>query len=347
VTAAVDPIEGIDVKNVTKWFEDHVEGVQPPLEFHLIAGGRSNLTFRVDDSTGAAWVLRRPPLGSILPTAHDMSREFKVISALGPTPVPVPPAIGLCDDESVNDKPFYVMGYVEGHILRDSQITQRVLGEKERRVAGESLVDVLAEIHAVDIDAVGLGDFGRREGYIERQLKRWHTQFEKSKSREIAAVDEVYDELLRTVPEQGAGTIVHGDYRLDNTMLGEDGHVRAVLDWEICTLGDPLADVGLLMVYWADPGDKLSALLSAPTALEGFPRRAEVAERYTERSGRDLSRLPYYVAFGYWKLACILEGVYARYKAGHAGGDRGAFDAFGDQVVLLAETARDAVSAAS
>ena len=341
----MESVEGIDVQNVTRWFEDHVEGVKPPLKFHLIAGGRSNLTFRVDDSTGAAWVLRRPPLGSILPTAHDMSREFKVISALGPTPVPVPPAFGLCQDESVNDKPFYVMGYVEGHILRDGGTAERVLDEKERRVAGESLVDVLAEIHSVDIDAVGLGDFGRREGYIERQLKRWHTQFEKSKSREIPAVDEVYEELLRTVPEQGPGTIVHGDYRLDNTMLGSDGHVRAVLDWEICTLGDPLADVGLLMVYWADPGDELSALLSAPTTLEGFPRRAEIAERYAERTGRDLSRLDFYIAFGYWKLACILEGVYARYKAGHAGGDRGDFDAFGGHVVLLAETARNAMAA--
>jgi aminoglycoside phosphotransferase (APT) family kinase protein len=274
-----------------------------------------------------------------------MTREYKVISALGPPPVPVPPAIGLCEDESVNGKPFYVMGYVQGHILRDGQTTERILGEKERRVAGESLVDVLAELHAVDIDAVGLGDFGRREGYIERQLKRWHTQFEKSKSREIAAVDEVYDELMRTVPEQGPATIVHGDYRLDNTMLGDDGHVRAVLDWEICTLGDPLADVGLLCVYWTDPGDKHSALLSSPTLLEGFPRRAEIAELYAARSGRDLSRLDFYVAFGYWKLACILEGVFARYKAGHAGGDRGDFDAFGDHVVLLAETARDAVAA--
>jgi aminoglycoside phosphotransferase (APT) family kinase protein len=276
-----------------------------------------------------------------------MSREFHVISALGPTPVPVPSAIGLCEDEAVNDKPFYVMGYVEGHILRDSHIAERILGEKERRVAGESLVDVLAEIHTVDIDAVGLGDFGRREGYIERQLKRWHTQFEKSKSREIPAIDEVHAELLRTMPEQGPATIVHGDYRLDNTLLGEDGHVRAVLDWEICTLGDPLADIGLLCVYWADPGDDLSALLSAPTLLAGFPRRAEIAERYAERSGRDLSRLDFYVAFGYWKLACILEGVYARYKAGHAGGDRGDFEAFGDHVVLLAETARNAVNASS
>jgi aminoglycoside phosphotransferase (APT) family kinase protein len=343
----VETIEGIDADAVTRWFEEHVEGVQPPLTFELIAGGRSNLTFRVDDSAGVSWVLRRPPLGSILPTAHDMGREYRVISALGSTPVPVPPTFGLCEDESVNDKPFYVMGYVAGHILRDGHTTEQVLGEKERRVAGESLVDVLAEIHAVDVDAVGLGDFGRREGYIERQLKRWHSQFEKSKAREIPAVDEVYEELRRTIPEQGPGTIVHGDYRLDNTMLGEDGTVRAVLDWEICTLGDPLADIGLLCVYWADPGDELAALLSAPTTLPGFPRRAEIAARYAERSGRDLSRLDYYVAFGYWKLACILEGVYARYAAGHGAGDKSAFEGFADHVVLLAETAKQAVASGS
>jgi aminoglycoside phosphotransferase (APT) family kinase protein len=342
-----ETIEGIDADAVTRWFEAHVHGVQPPLTFELIAGGRSNLTFRVDDSAGGSWVLRRPPLGSILPTAHDMGREYRVISALGPTPVPVPPTFGLCEDESVNDKPFYVMGYVEGHILRDGHTTEQVLGEEERRVAGESLVDVLAEIHAVDVDAVGLGDFGRREGYIERQLKRWHSQFEKSKTREIPAVDEVYEELRLTIPEQGPGTIVHGDYRLDNTMLGDDGRVRAVLDWEICTLGDPLADVGLLCVYWADPGDELSALLSAPTTLPGFPRRAEIAARYAERSGRDLSRLDYYVAFGYWKLACILEGVYARYAAGHGAGDKSAFEGFADHVVLLAETAKQAVASGS
>jgi aminoglycoside phosphotransferase (APT) family kinase protein len=346
LNSAVEPIEGVDVEAVTRWFEQHVDGVQPPLGFHLIAGGRSNLTYRVDDATGRAWVLRRPPLGSILPTAHDMGREYRIISALGPTPVPVPRAVGFCDDESVNDKPFYVMGYVEGHILRDAAIAKKVLDEKGRRTAGESLVDVLAEIHAVDPDAVGLGELGRKEGYIERQLKRWHSQWEKSKTREIPAVDEVYDELLSTMPEQGPATIVHGDYRLDNTMLGDDGRIRAVLDWEICTLGDPLADIGLLCVYWADPGDELAALLSAPTLLDGFPRRAEIAAHYAERSGRDLSRLDYYVAFGYWKLACILEGVYARYVAGHSGGDRGDFEAFADQVVRLAETAKQAVAAA-
>jgi len=341
----VETIEGVDVDAVTRWFEKNVEGATAPLRFELIAGGRSNLTYRVHGADGSSWVLRRPPLGSILPTAHDMGREFRIISALGPTPVPVPQAIGFCEDESVNGKPFYVMSYVEGHILRDAQTTKAVLDEGARHMAGESLVDVLARIHAVDPDAVGLGGLGRKEGYIERQLKRWYSQWQKSKTRDIAAVDEVYGELLATVPDQGPATIVHGDYRLDNTMLGPDGRIRAVLDWEICTLGDPLADVGLLCVYWADPEDELAALLSAPTTLPGFQRRADIAARYAELAGRDLGRLDYYVAFGYWKLACILEGVYARYVAGAMGSDRQGVDAFADQVVRLAEMAQDRVAA--
>ena len=337
-------VEGVQVDRVTRWFEDHVDGVVPPLEFSLIAGGHSNLTFKVTDTAGRACVLRRPPLHHVLPTAHDMSREHKIISALGPTPVPVAPAIGLCTDETVNGTPFYVMDFVEGHVLRTTEIAAAVLDEEQRRVAGESLVDVLAEIHSVDVDAVGLGDLGRREGYIERQLKRWWSQFEQSKTREVPVLEEVYRVLKERVPEQDGATIVHGDYRLDNTMLGDDGRVEAVLDWEICTLGDPLADVGLLMVYWSEAGDELSSLPSSPTVLPGFPSRKEIAHRYAERSGRDLSRLDFYVAFGYWKLACIIEGVYARYVGGAMGAASTGFEHFGDQVVRLAETARAAVN---
>jgi len=336
-------VEGVQVDRVTRWFEDHVDGVVPPLEFSLIAGGHSNLTFKVTDAAGRACVLRRPPLHHVLPTAHDMSREHKIISALGPTPVPVAPAIGLCTDEAVNGTPFYVMDFVEGHVLRTTEIAAAVLDEEQRRVAGESLVDVLAEIHSVDVDAAGLGDLGRREGYIERQLKRWWSQFEQSKTRELPVLEDVYRVLKSRVPEQDEPTLVHGDYRLDNTMLGDDGRVEAVLDWEICTLGDPLADVGLLMVYWSEAGDELSSLPSSPTVLPGFPSRKEIADRYAERSGRDLSRLDFYVAFGYWKLACIIEGVYARYVGGAMGAASTGFEHFGDQGVRLAETARAAV----
>ncbi|MBV9254470.1 MAG: phosphotransferase family protein [Actinobacteria bacterium] len=345
--SATGDIEGINVPRVTDWLVANVEGVQPPFSFELIAGGRSNLTFRVTDAAGRDLVLRRPPISHVLPTAHDMGREFRIISALQDTPVPVAPSLGFCDDESVNERPFYVMGYVDGYILRDAATAEKVLDEQGRRRAGESIAEVMAAIHAVDVDKVGLGDLGRREGYIERQLKRWYSQFKQSSellNRTVPLVDEVHDFLAARIPEQGPATIVHGDYRLDNTMLGDDGNVKAVLDWEICTLGDPLADVGLLMVYWADKDDDNPALGVAPTATEGFPSRAEVREIYAATSGRDVAQLDFYVAFGYWKLACILEGVYSRYVGGAGGGDRSGVDFMGDQVVRLSESAKAAAS---
>ena len=335
--------DGIDEVRVTPWLEEHVEGLRPPLTFSLIAGGHSNLTYRVDDAAGGAFVLRRPPLGHVLATAHDMGREHRIISALGPTPVPVAPALAYCDDSAVNGAPFYVMGFVEGHILRD-QGTAKVLDEDRRRTASESLVDVMADIHAVDPDAVGLGELGRKEGYIERQLKRWHKQFLDSKTREVPALEAVYERLRADVPEQGPATIVHGDYRLDNCLVGDDGNVAAVLDWEICTLGDPLADVGLLMVYWTDPEDDATAPLTSPTTLPGFLRRSDLLERYAERSGRDVSAIDYYTAFGYWKLACIVEGVYARYRGGAMGTDASGFEGFATQVERLAAAAEEAVT---
>ena len=334
-------IVGIDVANVSAWFKDNIPGAEPPLTFDLIAGGRSNLTFGVTDSAGHDYCLRRPPTSHVLPTAHDMTREYRLIHALGPTPVPVAEAIALCTDESVNEKPFYVMGYVEGHVLRDAATAEKVFNEQQRRTAGEHLIDVLADLHAVDVDAVGLGDLGRREGYIARQLKRWYSQFQQSAAlgnRTVPLVDEMHEFLSARIPEQGPAAIVHGDYRLDNTMFGDDGKVKAVLDWEICTLGDPMADLGLLMVYWAEPGED-PPLGVAPTAVPGFPTKAELRARYSERSGRDVSHLDFYVSFGYWKLACILEGVYARYAGGASGGDSAGWEAFGVQVERLGDWA--------
>jgi aminoglycoside phosphotransferase (APT) family kinase protein len=255
-----------------------------------------------------------------------MAREHRIITALHPTPVPVARTLGLCLDADVNGAPFYVMEYVRGHVLRDAAIAEAVLDPAGRRRASESLVEVLAALHAVDVDAVGLGDLGRRDGYIGRQLKRWHTQFDGSQVEgveRIAAVDRVWERLSEAVPDQDGTSVVHGDYRLDNTMLADDGSVAAVLDWEICTLGDPLADVGLLMVYWTDPEDDSTALGgTAPTVVPGFASRAEVKAMYAERTGRDVDELDYYVAFGYWKLACILQGVGTRYLGGAGGGDR-------------------------
>jgi len=334
--------EGIDADRVTAWFESHAPEVEPPLHFSLIAGGRSNLTYRVTDAGGRSWVLRRPPLGQVLATAHDMGREHRIISALAPTDVPVAAVVGLCTDEAVNGAPFYVMGFVDGLVARDRQSAEQ-LGVDQRRRAANQLAAVLASIHAVDPDAVGLGELGRREGYIERQLRRWYGQWQSSKTRDLPVVDEVHDALAGRVPEQGAATIVHGDYRLDNCLLEPDGTIAAVLDWELCTLGDPLADVGLLLVYWTEPGDAHPALLDAPTLAEGFPTRAEVMDRYAAASGRDVGAIDYYVAFGYWKLACILEGVYARYRGGAMGAASG-FEGFAHQVELLAEAARAALA---
>jgi aminoglycoside phosphotransferase (APT) family kinase protein len=257
--------------------------------------------------------------------------------------VPVPNVVGLCTDESVNGSPFYVMDFVEGQILRDPAIAKELTPE-QRRTAGESVIDVLADIHAVDIDAVGLADFAKRENYMSRQLNRWYGQFQKSQNREVPVVDEVHERLTEMIPAQDSATIVHGDYRLDNCLVGADSTIAAVLDWELCTLGDPLADLGLLIVYWGDADDPSAVRGMSTTSLEGFPRLAEVKSRYAERSGRDLSQIDYYVAFGYWKLACIVEGVYARYVGG-AMGNRGTndYEFFGQQVVGLAEQAREAV----
>jgi aminoglycoside phosphotransferase (APT) family kinase protein len=340
-TAEVE-VEGIDRDRVTGWLSATLPGAKAPFAFELIAGGRSNLTYRVTDDAGQVFALRRPPVSHVLPTAHDMQREHTVITALGRTGVPVPRTLGLCTDDSVNGAPFYVMSFVEGHIVRDER-TATELSEASRSHAGDSLVDTLAQLHAVDVDAVGLGDFARRDGYIARQLKRWHGQFTQSTVDGVpgpAVVDQVHQLLAAGIPEQQGVSIVHGDYRLDNTVLDDEGTVRAVLDWEICTLGDPLADLGLLLVYWAEPGDGDQALLGvAPTTVPGFARRSDLLARYAQASGRDVSAIAYYRAFGFWKLACILQGVHVRYAGGAAAGDRSGVEQFAAHVGRLGERA--------
>ena len=318
-TEAMSPVQGIDVAAVSEWLQANVVGAIGPFTFDVIAGGHSNLTFTVTGTDGNRFVLRRPPLGHVLASAHDMGREHRIISGLQKSAVPVAPALGFCDDLSVNEAPFYVMGFVDGHVLRDRAVAEAVLSPDARRVASESLVDTMVAIHSVDLDIAGLNELGRHEGYIARQLKRWYGQWNQQQTRALLAVDRVHDELLRRIPEQGPATIVHGDYRLDNCMVGDDGRVVAVLDWEICTLGDPLADLGLLQVYWTGPNDVASAWTGSATTAPGFYDRAQLADRYAQVSGRDVTNLPFYVSFAYWKLACILEGVYARYLGGALG----------------------------
>jgi aminoglycoside phosphotransferase (APT) family kinase protein len=341
ITSAEVP-DGIDSAEIENWFAANVDSAEPPLRFQKISGGHSNLTYEVADSGGRRWALRRPPLGKRLGSAHDMGREQKVVSALAGTGVPVPPIAGFCEAESVNGAPFYVMEFVEGPILRNQAEAEEHFEEPERGAIGERVADTLVDIHAVDVDAVGLGDLGKKGDYVARQLHRWQGQWEKSKSRELPVVDEVHDRLVKRIPQQGPATIVHGDYRLDNMILTDSGEVAAVVDWELCTLGDPLADVGMLFVYWAQPGDGLTALMQPPTLASGFPSREELMARYAERSGRDLGELDFYVALARWKLAIILEGVYSRYAAGGYGKTDQGIEEFAKSVEDLAEAAAEA-----
>jgi len=334
--------EGIDRGGVEAWFEANVPDVALPLSFERISGGRSNLTFAVTDSAGGRWALRRPPLGKALTSAHDMGREHKVVSALGPTPVPVAPTVGMCEDESVNGAPFFVMEFVDGPILRTQQAAVETFEEAERHAIGERVADTLVAIHAVDPDEVGIGDLGKKQDYVARQLHRWHGQWEKSKTNDVPLIDDVHERLAARIPDQGPATIVHGDYRLDNMILSPAGEVAAVVDWELCTLGDPLADVGMLIVYWAEAGDELVPLADMPTTAAGFPGRREVKARYAERSGRDLSEIDFYVALAYWKLAIILQGIIYRVSAGQYGaGENGGSESLA-LVEQLAEAADEA-----
>jgi len=318
--------QGIDPGRVTAWLAERVPGLKPPLDIELITGGHSNLTFRITDRTGARWVLRRPPTGHVLASAHDVGREHRIISALAGTPVPVPPAVGYCDDEAVIGAPFYVMKWVEGRIVfgyADGLAVEPAL----RPVMTASLVDTLAELHALDPTAVGLGDLGRTEDYCARQLRRWKRQIDEGSDRDIPLLHELHRRLSAGLPPQQGAGIVHGDYRMDNCMMGHDGSVAAVLDWELCTLGDVLADLAGMVMWWGDDTAAIGRLADVPTRAEGFGTSAEMVARYASRSPRDLSNLAWYVAFQHWRLACISEGVRVRYAVGAMGGQSGADNA--------------------
>jgi aminoglycoside phosphotransferase (APT) family kinase protein len=287
----------------------------------LIAGGKSNLTYRIACDAGEV-ILRRPPLGHILPTAHDMVREHRVLTALEPTPVPVPRTLFLGDGDSALGAPFYVMERVVGHICRNALPSGYGDTPEQRRAIGEALVDVLADLHRVDPAAIGLAEFGRPAGFMERQLRRWSKQWEATKVAELPALDALRDTLVRTLPAQPRAAIVHGDYRLDNTILHptRPGAVVAVLDWEMSTLGDPFTDLGALLSFWSeesDPDVLAAARIVAPvTAASGFPSRADVIERYAQRTGFDVADVDWYQAFAFFKLAVVCQGIAARAAGG-------------------------------
>ena len=334
---------GLPREPFTRWAQTAVPQVGADWRAEVISGGLSNITYRLH-SDAETVIVRRPPLGRLLPSAHDMTREHRVLSALQDTDVPVPRVLALCDDPEVAGAPFYVMAEVEGEVYREPEQTAR-LSPGQREALADDLVEVLARIHAVDLDATGLRDFGRPDGYLERQLRRWSAQWEASRTRDVEGMPDLLAALAQEQPTQTATTLVHGDYRLDNTLVTLDAQphgtprVAAVVDWELSTLGDPLADLATWLTYWSGPGEDGSAVPVAQglTAHEGFPTGDEIAERYAARTGGDLSHLAFYRAFADWKLAVILEGVHSRYLAGKSMGE--GYDRVGPAVPLLVERA--------
>jgi aminoglycoside phosphotransferase (APT) family kinase protein len=327
-----DAPTGINPGPVTNWILERRPDLAAPFDFSLITGGASNLTYRVTDAGGTDLVLRRPPTGHVLASAHDMSREHRIMAALQDTAVPVPPVVGLCQDDEVNGANFYVMGYVEGKIifnLADGEAIDPAL----RPRMSHSLTDTLAALHAVDPGEVGLGDLGRKEDYSARQLRRWKRQVDEGSDREIPLFQDLHDRFAASIPPQQGAGIVHGDYRMDNCMMGHDGQVAAVLDWELCTLGDVLADVAGMAMWWGDNPRAEGRLSDVPTIADGFGSRVEMLERYGQSSDRDLSDLPWYVAFQHWRLSAISEGVRVRFSAGAMGDQEGAGDDAGRAAV--------------
>lgn len=322
---------GLDLAKLARHLERERPGlVNGPLEADVIQGGRSNLTYRVTDGT-SRWVVRRPPLGHVLATAHDMAREHRVISALRDTDVPVPGTVLLCEDPDVIGAPFYVMEHVDGTPYRTAGQLAPLGPERTRRVV-LALPDTLVALHSVDPARAGLGDFGRPDGFLERQLRRWGKQLEASRNRDLAGVDALRTALGESLPASPAPAVVHGDFRLDNVLVGGDDRITAVLDWEMSTVGDPLTDLGLLAMY-SERQELPDSPVSTTSGAPGHPEAAELVERYARASGRDVSRVNWYTAFAYFKLAVILEGIHYRYTLGQTVG--AGFDQIGALVPVF------------
>lgn len=339
--------EGIAAGPVTDWLAAHVPALTPPVEFRLLAGGHSNLTYTCTDRDGRCYVLRRPPLGHVLQSAHDMARENRIVTALGGSGVPVASSYGLCADLEVNGAPFYVMGFVEGTVLHDRTVAE-LLPIDERAALSMHTVEILARLHAIDPAQVGLADLGRHEGYIARQLKRWTAQWEATTTHPIPAMEASVRLLGERMPVQVGVAIVHGDYRLGNFIVGA-GRIRAVLDWELCTLGDALADIAYLLNSWVSDTETIAGVDEhMPTVAGGFLPRESLLERYATASGRDVTHIDYYRAFSYWRIAAIRQGVYKRYLEGAMGEDREVdLELFKRSVERCAETALDLLERAT
>lgn len=313
-----------------------------PLQVERIRGGHSNETFSIRRGRDH-WALRRPPRGPLLPTAHDVEREYRVLRGLEQTNVPAPRPLLLCADAAIIGAPFYLMEWAPGVVIRATLPPAFGADVAARHGLGDEVIDRLADLHAVDWQAVGLADLGKPQGYLERQLRRWTGQLDASRNRPLPDLDAVTAWLHAHLPESGAATLVHGDYRLDNLMFAPQPPARAVaiLDWEMATLGDPLADVGYLLSFWREPGDPdFGALGDAAwniSAQPGFPSRAELVERYAARTGRQMDHVAFYVALAIWKLAILLEGSYKRHLAGTT--DDPFFASLGEGIPMLARRA--------
>lgn len=330
VTAQVSPesqslpenpasIVGYDVAAVEAWIAANVDGLTGPFEWRKLEGGHSNITYHLTDTQGAIAVVRRPPMGELLPMAHDMGREFKIISGLHGTGVPVAKPFGYCESPDVTGAHFYVMSYLEGRPLFEQVDATEHLSVEARGRVGASFMEVLAALHSVTVDDVGLGDLGKREDYVGRQLRTWYRSWTASApdaNYDDPTVHRLHDLLTERKPEQGPARVVHGDYGLHNCLVTAEGNINGVLDWEISTLGDPLADFAYALNGWIQPDDPVVNKDNAPTLAPGFASRESLAAHYAERTGCDLSQLDFYRSFNYWKIACIIHGVYTRYVRG-------------------------------
>ncbi|MFI5955506.1 phosphotransferase family protein [Cryptosporangium sp. NPDC051539] len=332
---------GVEVSSLEKYLRTELPGLLAgALEVELIAGGRSNLTYLLSDGVGR-WVLRRPPLGHVLETAHDMGREYRVLSALHPTDVPVPKPLVLGGPE-VLGAPFYVMDFADGAVLRTRSQLQE-FDAPTATVLADHLVDVLTRLHRLEADAVGLGDLGRPIGYLERQLRRWARQLESSHTRDLPELGRLHDRLAEKLPAHQGTAIVHGDYRLDNAVVDPaSASVRAVLDWEMATLGDPLADLASAVMWWDGLRGLESPVAAVPGDVAGFPDGKHLTAEYGRRSGADLSELPWYLGFAYYKMAAIFEGIHYRSLQGMTVGE--GFDRLGPLVPALVERGHAALT---
>lgn len=328
ITAAVEP-----------YLLQAIPTAQAPLTFQRLSGGRSNLTYIVSDALGTRWILRRPPLGDHASTAHNVIREAQLLRGLHGQ-VAVPEVIVSCEDESIAGAPFIIVEYVDGLTIRTADEALALLDPDQRRLAGSALVHELVRLHRADPAPLGLAGLADRRDYIARQLRRWHGNWQTGRTRDLPDLAAAHDLLERAIPAQTRATVVHGDYRLDNCILDEDLHVAAIVDWELATVGDPLADLAQFLVYWAEPDDENQVLFDPPTTAPGFPTRAELTALYCAETGTDPQQLDYYVAFNWWKIACIVEDVYSRMSRGQMGSDERDPSSYGDQAARLAAHAR-------